>query len=81
MNDDDVNDDDMNDDVNDDMIEEQVPLYKKILCGNNWFGDFFYNFYKDLDCICCAFFRGGLLAIGIFSVLLVAFEIMVKYIF
>jgi hypothetical protein len=42
---------------------EEVPLYKKALCGNHWFGDFFYMFWKNMTCHCCIFFRG--VAVGL----------------
>ena len=57
-------------DVEDTIYEEEVPLYKKILCGNNPLGDWHYNFWKGLDCVCCAFYRGIVVGV-VYSALLV----------
>ena len=59
-----------------DAVYENVPLYKKILCGNNPLGDWHYRFWKDLDCTCCAFYRGiiiGMIYMGIFSMMVSLF--------
>jgi hypothetical protein len=42
----------------DDKPALTVPLYKRVMCGNNWFGDLFYKVWGGLECICCAFWRG-----------------------
>lgn len=34
------------------------PKVKSALCGDNPFGNIFYPFWRDLDCVCCAFYRG-----------------------
>jgi hypothetical protein len=39
-------------------LEESIPMYKKILCGDNLFGNIFYPFWRGIDCPCCTFFRG-----------------------
>lgn len=40
--------------------EPEIPLYKRVLCGDNWFGNIFYPFWRGMDCPCCSFFRGAL---------------------
>lgn len=40
------------------IYPNEVPTLKKVLCGNNPLGDWHYRFWKDLDCVCCAFYRG-----------------------
>ena len=57
----------------DEYQPDNTPLYKKVLCGNNPLGDWHYLFWKDLDCVCCSFYRGLVLGITysfIFAVIL-----------
>jgi len=39
-------------------VEPEVPIYKRVLCGDNPFGNIFYPLWRDLDCVCCAMWRG-----------------------
>lgn len=39
-------------------VEPEVPIYKRVLCGDNLFGNIFYPMWRDLDCVCCAMWRG-----------------------
>jgi hypothetical protein len=41
-----------------------VSTYKRIMCGNNPFGDWHHLFWRGLDCICCGFYRGMFLGIA-----------------
>lgn len=54
---------------NNEYHQEEVPLYKKVLCGNNPLGDWHYRFWKDTTCQCCGFYRGMLTGF-IYSVLI-----------
>jgi len=36
---------------------------KPAMCHDNFTGNLFYWAWKDLDCTCCAFFRGMLMGI------------------
>jgi len=36
-------------------IETKMKTY---MCGNNFTGNLFYWAWKNVDCTCCAFFRG-----------------------
>jgi hypothetical protein len=56
-------------------VETNVPLHKKALCGNHPFGDFFYLFWKDIDCPCCLFFRGMAVGVVGLSVIYTAFKL------
>ena len=53
-------------DLND---EQEVPLYKKALCGDHFFGNIFYPIWGSTDCLCCSFFRGVVTGIFIANVL------------
>lgn len=46
---------------------------KKRLCGDYWFGNIFYSLVEDLDCTCCALWRG--LVIGVATGLIVGVTI------
>lgn len=37
---------------------QYAQLFKPILCGNNPIGNFFYPLWRNIDCDCCAFFKG-----------------------
>ncbi len=36
-------------------------IVKRALCYDNWFGNIFYPLWRDLDCVCCAMWRGVVL--------------------
>jgi hypothetical protein len=56
-----------------DNDDTPVPLYKKALCGNHWFGDFFYMFWKNMTCHCCIFWRGVVVGLAMSLLLKLVF--------
>lgn len=43
--------------------EEAHPWFKKVLCGDNLFGNIFYPLWRDATCHCCSLWRGVLVGI------------------
>lgn len=60
-------------DTNENEVDPPVPLYKKALCGNHMFGDFFHLFWRNVDCHCCLFFRGVAVGLTIAAILKLVF--------
>ena len=46
------------DDLTDTTEEAPVPVYKQVLCGDNILGNIFYPLWRNVDCSCCALWRG-----------------------
>jgi hypothetical protein len=57
-------------------IVENIPRYKKALCGDHLFGNIFYPLWSTISCSCCIFFRGLLTGFVLTEIVHVAIAVL-----